>query len=99
MHRVDAVGNSLGVRRELVDGIRSLLGRRKGVCQRKIKTRQKIIVGSRKAYRGGILSKFARRFTKGIRKLTRNTEGDRWKKTERLTARMPEAVGLAGVRS
>ncbi|RZR91227.1 hypothetical protein BHM03_00019309 [Ensete ventricosum] len=33
---------------------------------------------------------------KGIRKLAGNTSGDRRKKTERLTARMSEAVGLAG---
>ncbi|RRT58032.1 hypothetical protein B296_00022051 [Ensete ventricosum] len=38
-------GNSLGVCRELAEGIRS-----KGVHQKKIETRQKIVGGSRKAY-------------------------------------------------
>ncbi|RWV78885.1 hypothetical protein GW17_00060065 [Ensete ventricosum] len=51
MHRVDAVGNSLGVRRELAEGIRSLLGWRKGVRQKKTEIRRKIIGGSRKTYR------------------------------------------------
>ncbi|RWV95382.1 hypothetical protein GW17_00041996 [Ensete ventricosum] len=47
----DAVGNSLGVRRELTEGIGSLLRWRKGVRQKKIKTRRKIVGGSRKSYR------------------------------------------------
>ncbi|RRT40854.1 hypothetical protein B296_00034329 [Ensete ventricosum] len=51
MHRVDAVGNSPGVCRKLTEGIGSLLGWRKGVRQKKTETRQKIIGGSRKAYR------------------------------------------------
>ncbi|RZR75504.1 hypothetical protein BHM03_00059554, partial [Ensete ventricosum] len=51
MQRVDAVGNSLGVRRELAEGIGSLPGWRKGVRQKKIDTRRKIIRGSRKACR------------------------------------------------
>ncbi|RWW83402.1 hypothetical protein BHE74_00008096 [Ensete ventricosum] len=51
MHRVDAVGNSPGVRWELTEGIRSLLGWCKGVRQKKTETRWKIIGGSRKAYR------------------------------------------------
>ncbi|RRT37464.1 hypothetical protein B296_00009466 [Ensete ventricosum] len=45
MHRVDAVGISLGVHRELTEGIGSLLGWRKGVHQKKTKTRRKIIGG------------------------------------------------------
>ncbi|RRT45283.1 hypothetical protein B296_00031415 [Ensete ventricosum] len=44
----------------------------------------------------GISPKFARRFAEGIRKLVGNTSGDHRKKIERLTARMPEAAGLAG---
>ncbi|RWW37780.1 hypothetical protein BHE74_00057064 [Ensete ventricosum] len=40
-----------------------------------------------------------REFAEGIRKLAGNTSGDRWRKTVRLTARMSEAIGLAGVRS
>ncbi|RZS21088.1 hypothetical protein BHM03_00053676 [Ensete ventricosum] len=35
MHRIDAVGNSLGVCRELAEGIGSLLGWHKGVRQKK----------------------------------------------------------------
>ncbi|RRT48951.1 hypothetical protein B296_00014907 [Ensete ventricosum] len=49
MHRVDAVGSSSGVRRELAESIRSLPGWRKGVRQKKTETHQKIIEGSRKA--------------------------------------------------
>ncbi|RWW05021.1 hypothetical protein GW17_00031723 [Ensete ventricosum] len=63
---------------------RSLLGWRKGVCQKKTETRRKIIGGSRKAYRercSGILLKFARRFAEGIGKLTGTTPGDHRKKT------------------
>ncbi|RRT34972.1 hypothetical protein B296_00058615 [Ensete ventricosum] len=45
MHRVDAVGNSPGVRRELAEGIGSLPGWRKGVRQKKIETRRKIVRG------------------------------------------------------
>ncbi|RWV78291.1 hypothetical protein GW17_00060759, partial [Ensete ventricosum] len=45
MHRVDAFWNSLGVCRKLVEGIGSLLGWRKGVRQKKTKTRWKIIRG------------------------------------------------------
>ncbi|RWW01926.1 hypothetical protein GW17_00035011, partial [Ensete ventricosum] len=44
----------------------------------------------------GISSKFARRITEGIGKLTENTSGDRRKKIERLIARMPKVAGLAG---
>ncbi|RWV88936.1 hypothetical protein GW17_00048941 [Ensete ventricosum] len=46
----------------------------------------------------GISPKFTRRFAEGIGKLAGNTPGDRRKKIGRLTARMPEAVGLAGVK-
>ncbi|RRT39705.1 hypothetical protein B296_00046835 [Ensete ventricosum] len=46
-----AVGNSLGVRRKLSEGIRSLLGWHKRVRQKKIETCRKIAEGSRKACR------------------------------------------------
>ncbi|RRT32046.1 hypothetical protein B296_00052818 [Ensete ventricosum] len=46
----------------------------------------------------GISSKFAKRFTEGIGKLTENTLGDCRKKTERLAARMTEVAELAGVK-
>ncbi|RWW43150.1 hypothetical protein BHE74_00051216 [Ensete ventricosum] len=49
MHRVDAVRNSPGVRRELTEGIESLLEWCKGVRQKKTETHRKIIGGSRKA--------------------------------------------------
>ncbi|RRT37750.1 hypothetical protein B296_00032988 [Ensete ventricosum] len=107
MHQVDAVGNSLGVHWELVEGIGILPAWRKRVRQKKIETCRKIIGSSRKAcwdlnigpgfgQCSGISPKFVRRFTEGIVKLDENTLGDRWKKTERLTVRMPKVVGLTG---
>ncbi|RRT42107.1 hypothetical protein B296_00036162 [Ensete ventricosum] len=87
MHRVDAVENLPGVRRELVEGIGSWLGWRKEIHQKKIETRWKIVEGSRKAYR---------EFAEGIENFTGNISEDHQKKTRRLTARMPEATGLAG---
>ncbi|RZS25932.1 hypothetical protein BHM03_00059231 [Ensete ventricosum] len=42
-HRVDAVGSSPGVHRELTEGIGSLPGWRKGFRQKKIETHRKII--------------------------------------------------------
>ncbi|RRT37840.1 hypothetical protein B296_00026645 [Ensete ventricosum] len=89
MYRVDVVGNSSGVHRELAEGTESLPGWRKGVRQKKIETHRKIIRGSRKAYR--------ERFAEGIEKLVGNTPRDRRKKTKRLAARMLEATGLAGM--
>ncbi|RRT50328.1 hypothetical protein B296_00019618 [Ensete ventricosum] len=46
-----AVGNLLGGRRKLAEGIGSLLGWRKGVRQKKTKTRWKIVEVSQKACR------------------------------------------------
>ncbi|RRT31253.1 hypothetical protein B296_00054218 [Ensete ventricosum] len=43
MHRVDTFGNSPGVCRKLVEGIGSLPRWRKGVRQKKIETRRKIV--------------------------------------------------------
>ncbi|RWV87133.1 hypothetical protein GW17_00050909 [Ensete ventricosum] len=91
MHRVDTFGNSPGVCRKLTEGIGSLPGWRKGVRQKKTKTRQKIIVGSRKAcwesgYSDdavGSRRKFTRRFAEGIRKLAGNAKGDRRKEDRR----------------
>ncbi|RRT42509.1 hypothetical protein B296_00013966 [Ensete ventricosum] len=51
MHRVNVVGNSLGVRRELAKGIGSLLGWRKRVHQKKTETHRKIVRDNQKAYR------------------------------------------------
>ncbi|RRT58021.1 hypothetical protein B296_00010128 [Ensete ventricosum] len=47
----------------------------------------------------GLRREFAKRFAEGIGKVAGNTPRDHRKKTERLTSRMPEAVGLAGMRS
>ncbi|RWW74349.1 hypothetical protein BHE74_00017698 [Ensete ventricosum] len=87
MHWVDVVGNSPGVRRELVEGVGSLAGWRKGVHQKKTETHRKIISGSRKA---------CREFVERIDKLDGNMSGDCQKKTIGLVARMPEAAGLVG---
>ncbi|RWV77406.1 hypothetical protein GW17_00061768 [Ensete ventricosum] len=87
MHRVDAVGNSLGVHRKLAEGIGSLLGWHKRVRQKKIEARRMIVGGSRKACRDlgiglgsddavGSRQKFARRFVEGIGKLVGNAKGD-----------------------
>ncbi|RRT75053.1 hypothetical protein B296_00011910 [Ensete ventricosum] len=54
MHRVDAVGNSPGVCRELAVGIESLPGWHKGVRQKKNETCRKIIGGNRKACRDSL---------------------------------------------
>ncbi|RRT80685.1 hypothetical protein B296_00010414 [Ensete ventricosum] len=104
MHRVDAVGNSLGVHRELAEGIGSLSRWHKGVHQKKTETHRKIVEGSRKACQefgrcSGISPEFARRFAKGIGKLTGNMSGDCQKKTIGLVVRMLEAAGLTGVTS
>ncbi|RWW53212.1 hypothetical protein BHE74_00040317 [Ensete ventricosum] len=54
MHWADVVGNSLGVRQELAEGIGNLLGWRKGIRQEKIETHRKIVGGSRKAGRDSL---------------------------------------------
>ncbi|RWW11916.1 hypothetical protein GW17_00024444 [Ensete ventricosum] len=103
----DEVENSPGVRRELAKDVKSLPGWRKGVRQKKTKTRRKIIGGSRKACRElgiglglddvvGPRHDFARRFAEGIGKLAGNTSIDHRKKTRRLFARIQEVVRLAG---
>ncbi|RWW36958.1 hypothetical protein BHE74_00057984, partial [Ensete ventricosum] len=103
----DGVENSPGVRRELAKDVKSLPGWRKGVRQKKTKTRRKIIGGSRKACRElgiglglddvvGPRHDFARRFAEGIGKLAGNTSIDHRKKTRRLFARIQEVVRLAG---
>ncbi|RWV87595.1 hypothetical protein GW17_00050393 [Ensete ventricosum] len=85
MHWVDAVGNSPGVRLELIEGIGSLPGWHKGVRQKKTETRQKIVGGSRKACRdlsiGPGFEQCSGISPNGIRKFAENTLGDRWKKT------------------
>ncbi|RRT45677.1 hypothetical protein B296_00033203 [Ensete ventricosum] len=78
----DVVENSLGAHRELIEGIGSLLGWRKGVHQKKIETHWKIIGGSHKACReigrcGGSSSGVRYRYVERIGKLARNTPGDR----------------------
>ncbi|RZS11584.1 hypothetical protein BHM03_00042919 [Ensete ventricosum] len=49
MYWVDAVGNSLGVHQELIEGIGSFLGWHKGVRQKKTETHRTINGGSREA--------------------------------------------------
>ncbi|RWW16949.1 hypothetical protein BHE74_00023813 [Ensete ventricosum] len=73
----DAVGNSLGVRQELAEGVGSLPGWRKGVRRKKTETRWKIIRGNRKAC-------WELDFPEGIGKIARNTLEDRQRKTVRL---------------
>ncbi|RWV84182.1 hypothetical protein GW17_00054123 [Ensete ventricosum] len=96
MHRVDAVGNSPGVRRDLAKDIGSLLGWRKGL-QPDDGPRSSLSIGPEIGRCSGISPKFARRFAEGIGKLAGNTPRDHRKKTKRLTTRMPEAAGLVGV--
>ncbi|RWV83366.1 hypothetical protein GW17_00055034 [Ensete ventricosum] len=71
MHWADVVGNSLGVRQELAEGIGNLLGWRKGIRQEKIETHRKIVGGSRKA---------GREFAEGIGNLAGSTPRDHRKK-------------------
>ncbi|RWW75101.1 hypothetical protein BHE74_00016891 [Ensete ventricosum] len=105
MHRVDAVGNSPGVRRKLVEGIESLPGWHKGVRQKKIETHRKIIEGSRKAYQDlgigpgsddamGSRRKFARRFVEGIEKLTANAKGDCQEEDQRTCYKIVEGCQI-----
>ncbi|RWW57113.1 hypothetical protein BHE74_00036120 [Ensete ventricosum] len=92
MHRVDAFGNSPGVCWKLVEGIRSLLGWRKRVRQKKTETRRKIIGGCqsmrdrRKSQAGIRINPVGRRggrplagrlpATKGRDRLRRGSDGD-----------------------
>ncbi|RRT46233.1 hypothetical protein B296_00032052 [Ensete ventricosum] len=93
----DIVGNSPGVHWELTESIGSLPGWHKGVRQKKIETYRKIIEGLDDAE--GARREFARRFTKGIGKLARNTPKNRWRKTVRLAAIESGGCRIAGVRS
>ncbi|RRT32050.1 hypothetical protein B296_00030169 [Ensete ventricosum] len=52
MYRVNAVRNSPGVCRKLVEGIESLPGWHKGVHQKKTETHRKIVKDSRKCLSG-----------------------------------------------
>ncbi|RWW42443.1 hypothetical protein BHE74_00052012 [Ensete ventricosum] len=96
MHRIDAVGNSPGVYRELIVGIRSFLGRLSGVAEKLARRltmtgamelqpddgpRSSLRIESGFGRCNGISPKFGRRFAKGIRKLAGNTLGDYRKKT------------------
>ncbi|RRT33552.1 hypothetical protein B296_00059231 [Ensete ventricosum] len=102
MHRVDAFGNSPGVCQKLAVGTGSLPGwRHKGVRQKKIKTCQKIIGGSRKACRYSddavrFRWKFARRFVEGSGSSLGTRREIAIKKTRGLTARLPEVAGICG---
>ncbi|RRT48769.1 hypothetical protein B296_00029052 [Ensete ventricosum] len=96
MHRVDAVGNSSGVRRELAKGIRSLSGWRKGVRQKKTETRRKIIGDDRPKLSLGIEPSLddvvgSRRSSLGdSSKGLRSSLGIRWEITERRPKDSPQ---------
>ncbi|RWW22998.1 hypothetical protein BHE74_00041200 [Ensete ventricosum] len=82
MHRVDAVGNSLGVRRELTEGIRSLPGDTREFARRRLRLAGRLLGVAEKLAGNDVVGsrqEFARRFAEGIRKLARNTPGDRRK--------------------
>ncbi|RWV93518.1 hypothetical protein GW17_00044023 [Ensete ventricosum] len=53
--------------------------------------------GSARVYKRVKMTTIRHKSRRGIGKLAGNTPGDCGKKTERLTVRMPEAAGLAGV--
>ncbi|RRT49707.1 hypothetical protein B296_00049183 [Ensete ventricosum] len=59
--------------------------------------RSSLGIGPSSDYAVGPHRELTRRFVKGIGKLTRNTPRDHRKKTGRLTARILEVVGLAGI--
>ncbi|RRT40839.1 hypothetical protein B296_00025274 [Ensete ventricosum] len=84
-----------GVCRKLAEGIGSLPGWCKGVRQKKTETHRKIVGGLDDVV--GARREFARRFAEGIRKLARNTPGDRRRKVVRLAARYSEGCQNAGV--
>ncbi|RWV83196.1 hypothetical protein BHE74_00054781 [Ensete ventricosum] len=81
------LGNSLEVRRELVEGVGSLPGWHKGVCRKKTETRRKIIGGRQKD------------FAEGIEKIVRNTLGDHRRRTMRLAVGNARGCWITGVRS
>ncbi|RZS28686.1 hypothetical protein BHM03_00062318 [Ensete ventricosum] len=94
MHRVDTVGNSPGVHRELAEGIGSLLGWRKGVRQKKTETHREIVGGSRKACRktnyngsNGIISSLS------IRPGSDGAMGSRWEFARRFAEGIGKLVG------
>ncbi|RWV96572.1 hypothetical protein GW17_00040701 [Ensete ventricosum] len=99
MHQVDAVGNSPGVRRKLVEGIGSLPGWHKGVRQKKIETHRKIIGVAEKLTRSsddavGYRRKFARRFVEGIEKLAANAKGDCQEEDQRTCYKIVEGCQI-----
>ncbi|RWV78259.1 hypothetical protein GW17_00060797 [Ensete ventricosum] len=87
----ESIRSLSGVCWEHVEGDRELARMASGSSQEEDReTRWKIIGGNRKAYRE------LERFAEGIGKLAGNTQGDHWKKTERLATRMTEVARLAG---
>ncbi|RWV91189.1 hypothetical protein GW17_00046548 [Ensete ventricosum] len=101
MYQVDAVGNLPGVHRKLAEGIESLPGWHKGVCQKKTETRQKIVRGSRKICRDSDDEVGSRRKLLGdsSKELGSSLGTQReiaGKKTRGLTVRLPEVAGLCG---
>ncbi|RZS22560.1 hypothetical protein BHM03_00055356 [Ensete ventricosum] len=95
IHQVNAFGNSPGVCRKLVEGIGSLPGWRKGVHQKKIETRQKIIGGSRKAYRESGWSYDGPRYSLGIGPSSDDAVGSCRKFARRFAKGIGKLVGNA----
>ncbi|RWV84891.1 hypothetical protein GW17_00053363 [Ensete ventricosum] len=111
--RLEHIGSSLRVSRACQDGAREFARRLSGVAEKLAKSvsmigaielqpndgpRSSLGIRPGSDIAMGPQWEFARRFAKGIEKLTGNTLGDRRKKTKRLIAGMPEAVGLMVVR-
>ncbi|RWV77122.1 hypothetical protein GW17_00062097 [Ensete ventricosum] len=107
--RQECVGSSPRVSGVYQDGAREFVRRRQRLTRRLSGVAGKLIgnngprsslsIGSGFRRCSGISPMFVRRFAEGIRKLAGNTSGDHRKKTKRLIARMPKAVGLVEVRS
>ncbi|RRT51395.1 hypothetical protein B296_00022480 [Ensete ventricosum] len=108
----DAVGNSPGVRRELAEGIRNLLGWCKGVRWKKTETHRKIIGGYRKACRELERPRIKLRHqakvwtmqweladTRTSLKVSRISLGDHQRKIVRLAVGNVEGCWITGVRS
>ncbi|RRT55387.1 hypothetical protein B296_00009249 [Ensete ventricosum] len=83
--------------RSVVDGRLTMTGAMK--LQPDDGPRSSVSIGSGFVRCSEISPEFVRRFIEGIGKLAENMLGDCKKKTIGLAARIPEAVGLAGVRS
>ncbi|RWV94574.1 hypothetical protein GW17_00042876 [Ensete ventricosum] len=96
----ECIGSSPRVLGVYQDGVREfarrrprLIGRLSGVAEKLARSWEGLDDAE------GAHREFARRFTERIGKLTRNTSGDRQRKTMRLTVVEPGAYRIVGVRS